>query len=409
MNSQTIDRILQDTAYVRTSGSEQELRCAEYLRQACAQLGLDARLEPFTVPMAAIRRAVLLADGKEIPCRGYLCAGSATVEAPLAYLPSGDPCSLDGCRGRIVLIDGHLGIWQYRDLLEHGAVGFITYDGDVHYADEDIDQRELRSYVSQGRLLPGVNINAKSAVALIRDGVKTVRIELEQDEALGQSHNVVCDLPGERDETIVLTAHYDSKPLSVGSYDNMSGCIALLGVAEAAALLPRRYGLRLIFCGSEERGLLGSKAYCAQHADALDRIVLNVNLDMLGSIMGQFIACCSCEERMVHFIEYFASLRGFGIQARQDVYSSDSTPFADKGVPSLSFARIAPKNTATIHNRYDTPSVLSADQLLRDIDFVAAFVKTMACARCFPVSRVIPDRVKDKLDIYLGRKRGSNA
>jgi hypothetical protein len=63
---------------------------------------------------------------------------------------------------------------------------------------------------------------------------------------------------------------------------------------------------------------------------------------------------------------------GFGCHTYQDVYSSDSTPFADKGIPAVSFARWAPNNTATIHNSYDTPAVMSASQTAEDIDFIVA-------------------------------------
>ena len=409
MKIETIDRILHDTAYIRVSGTEQELACARYLMGKCERLGLTARLEAFDVPMANMKRARLICDGREIPCRGYLCAGSGEVEAPLLYVPEANPCALSACRGKIVLLDGFLGYWKYQDLLAGGAAGFITYDGDAHYADEDIDQRELRAYVSKGVKLPGVNINAKSAIELVRSGAQSARIVLEQEEFTGQSHNVVCELPGETDEWIVLTAHYDSRPLSTGAYDNMSGCIGLLGVAEAFAGKPLRRGLRLIFCGSEERGLLGSKAYCAAHEEALAKIALDVNLDMIGSIMGPFNAICTSEERLMHFIEYLASLSGFSLKARLDVYSSDSTPFADKGVPAVSFARLAPRNTATIHNRYDTLEVMSAAQLAQDIDFISAFVGAMANARHFPVKRDMPDTLKDKLDIYLNRKRDKNA
>jgi Zn-dependent M28 family amino/carboxypeptidase len=275
----------------------------------------------------------------------------------------------------------------------------------VNYADEDMDQRELRPYVSEGNKILGVNINAKAAIALIRDGASTARIVVAQDEAKGMSHNVVFTLPGEIEDTIVLTAHYDSTSLSQGSYDNMSGCVGLLGVAEHFAKNPHRYSLRFVFCGSEERGLLGAKAYVAAHEDELASFALNVNLDMIGCIMGKFIACCSAEESLVNYITYLGSERGFGISAKQDVYSSDSTPFADKGVPSLSFARIAPPNTATIHNRYDTPALMKAEHMLADIEFITAFVDRMANAVRCPVGREIPDKVKDKLDTYLCRKR----
>jgi len=405
MQIQTIDRILAETAYIRMGGSAEELACAEYLKTECEKLGLEAHLESFPVQMATIKHARLTADGAEIPCKGYLNAGSANIEAPLYYLPCDDPASLSGCRGKIVMIDGYLRHWMYQDLVDNGAIGFITYDGNANYADEDIDQRELRAHVSNGRKIPGVNINAKSAIALIRDGVKTVRIELEQDEYEGVSHNVVCDLPGKTDEIIALTAHYDSTSLSTGAYDNMSGCIGLMGIAEEFAKKPHRFGLRLIFCGSEERGLLGAKAYCAAHEAELSKIVLNVNLDMIGCIMGNFIACCTSEQRLVHFIEYLAAINGFGIKARQGVYSSDSTPFADKGVPAVSFARIAPQNTATIHNSYDTLAVMKAEQLAADVDFLNVFMNAMANAKHCPVAREIPEKMKEKLDIYLTRKR----
>ena len=405
MNTNQIMQIFADTAYVRMGGSSEEKTCAEYLKQQCLAYCKDVNIVPFEVDMATIHTAELTVDGEKIVCKGYLCAGSGSVEAPLYYLRNNDKFSLSLCRGKIVMIDGYLGYWTYRDLLENGAVGFITYDGNANYADCDIDQRELRSYVSKGEKILGVNINAKTAIQLIQSGAKTAKIVLKQDEYKGESQNVVADLPGETDEVIVLSAHYDSTSLSQGAYDNMSGCVGLLGVMEYFSAHPHRYSLRFVFCGSEERGLLGSKAYVEAQGDALKKVVLNINLDMIGCAMGKFIACCSAEEKLMHYISYFAAEKGVGISVNQDVYSSDSTPFADKGVPALSFARIAPPNTATIHNSYDTVAVMNAAQMQADIDFIAAFTERMANAVYCPVAREIPEKVKDKLDIYLLRKR----
>ena len=405
MNSKQIMEIFQDTAYVRTGGSPEELTCAKYLARKCEEMGLHAALEAFEVEMASIETAKLVVDDEEIPCKGYLCAGSGEVEAPFYYLSNTDAYSLSQCKGKIVMVDGYLGYWIYQDLLEHGAVGFITYDGNANYTDEDIDQRELRSYVSKGNKIPGVNINAKNAIRLIRQGASEAKITLKQEETKGQSHNLVLDLPGEVPETIVLTAHYDSTSLSQGAYDNMSGSVGLLGIAEYFASHPHRYSLRFLWCGSEERGLLGSKAYCAAHEEELKNIVLNINLDMIGCIMGKFIACCTSEEKLVHYITYMASELGFGIEARQGVYSSDSTPFADKGIPAVSFARIAHQNTATIHNSYDTIALMMGEHMVKDMDFLTAFTSRMACAAHCPVAREMPDNMKEKLDIYLSRKR----
>ena len=405
MDANSIMKIFADTAYVRMGGSAEELRCAEYLVQQCANMGFEAHIEPFAVQMATMQEAALIVDGESITCKGYLNAGSAEVEAPFYYLPSTDALSLSGCKGKIVMVDGYLGHWIYQDLLENGAVGFITYDGNINYADHDIDQRELRAQVHKGNKIPGVNINAKDAVKLVEKNAKTAKIVLKQEEYEGRSHNVILDLPGEREETIVFTAHYDSTSLSQGAYDNMSGSIGLLGIAKFFAEHPHSYGMRFIWCGSEERGLLGAKAYCADHEEELKKIVLNINLDMIGCIMGKFIACCTTEEKLTHYLNYFAMEKGWGLSVRQDVYSSDSTPFADKGIPAVSFARIAPPNTGTIHNSYDTVALMSGEQMVKDIDFICAFADRMANAVRCPVAREMPDNMKEKLYIYLCRKR----
>lgn len=405
MTIEQIKKIFTDTAYVRTGGSKEELCCAEYLKQCCVDLGIEAKLESFSVDMADIHTATLEADGELIPCKGYKNAGSRVVEGELVYLPHADKYALSQCKDKIVMIDGYLGAWIYKDLVAAGAVGFITYDGNANYADYDIDQRELRSYITDGKKLPGVNINAKSAIALVEKGVSHVKITLRQDEYMGKSHNVVADMPGEIDETIVFTAHYDSTSLSQGAYDNMSGCIGLLGIMDYFKDHPHRYGLRFVFCGSEERGLLGSKAYVAAHEGELTKIALNINIDMIGSIMGKFIVCCTSEMELVHYISYLALEKGFTAYTYQDIYSSDSTPFADRGVPAVSFARSANGNVATIHNSYDTMAVMKPAHVQADTDFICAFADRMANAVKCPVKREMPDNMKDKLDRYLLRKR----
>ena len=409
MDIQKINRIFADTAYIRTGGSAEEKKCAEFLAGVCAEFGGKAEIQSFPVELASIQEAKLYADGVEVPCKGYLLAGNAEIEAPFYYLPSTDAHSLSLCKGKIVLVDGFMGLWRYQDILTNGAVGFITYDGHVNYADCDMDQRELRPHVAKGNKLPGVNINAKDAVKLVQNDTKTVKIVLKQEEWTGESRNVVLDIPGEIDEWIVLTAHYDSTSLSTGAYDNMSGSIGILAMAEHFMTAPHRRGIRMILCGSEERGLLGSKAWVRDNPELAEKCVLNVNLDMIGCIMGKFHACVTGEEKLCHYIEYFANEMGFGMSVKQGVYPSDSTPMADGGIPAISFARSAPNNTGTIHNRYDTLALMKGEHMVRDIAFIQAFTDRMANAVRMPVKREMPDNMKERLEEYLGRKRPKEA
>lgn len=405
MRSKLIEKIFRDTAFVRMGGSAEERRAAEYIKEVCAQFGGEAYFENFEVDMADVSRAELFIDGKSIPCKGYFNCGSGEVEAELYYLCEDGKRALEGCRGKIVMIDGYLGYWKYQDMLDNGAIGFITYDGNVNYADRDIDQRELRSYVSNGRKVLGVNINAKDAVEIINRNGKMAKIVIEQNEYKGTSQNVILDLPGESDEMITFTAHYDSTSLSEGAYDNMSGCVGLLSMAEYFSKKAHKRSLRFIWCGSEERGLLGSKAYCAQHEGELDKVVLGINIDMIGCIMGKFCAVCTAEQKLCDYLSYLGNEIGINISPRQDIHSSDSTPFADKGIPTASFCRHSPMGTATIHNSYDTRKLIKTDNMQSDIAFITAFAERMANAVHCPVAKEIPDNMKEKLDKYLLRKR----
>ena len=176
-------------------------------------------------------------------------------------------------------------------------------------------------------------------------------------------------------------------------------------MAEYFSQHPHRYSLRFLWCGSEERGLLGAKAYCAAEEEELTKTVLCINLDMIGCTMGKFIACCTTEKDMVSYLSYMGREYGFPVSSYQDVYSSDSTPFADKGIPAVSFARISPREAATIHNRYDTAVLVRIEQMQADIAFITAFAERMANAKCCPVSKTMPEEMKGKLDEYLCRKR----
>ena len=407
MDTKKIEQIFLDTAYVHTGGSEEELQVATYLQNVCKEWGLDAKLDPFAVDMSNIKKAVLLIDGKEIPCKGYFMAGSAEVEAPLYYMTGDDKMNLSLCKGKIVLMEGGVRYWLYQDLLENGAVGFITYNGDMHAPIEEmeIEQKELRSYISNGKVIPGVSTHVNYVLDIIESGATTAKIILEQDEYKGTSNNIVLDLPGETDRMITLTAHYDSTPLSQGAYDNMSGSIVLLGIAKYFAEHPHHYSLRFIWCGSEERGLLGSKAYVAAHEEDLEKMDLVVNVDMIGCTMGPLKAFCTCETDMVGYINYFGRELGCMISAAQDIYSSDSTPFADKGIPAVSFARMPAAGTGAYHSRKDTIKVVSMKRMAADTEFVTAFVDRMANAKILPVVRTMPDEMKDKIDKYLTRKR----
>lgn len=140
--------------------------------------------------------------------------------------------------------------------MKAGAKAILFQYGNSYYPHTDIDQRDLReAVVGEEKKVLCAMIHSAQAVELVKNKLKQIRLEIRQKEYDGESHNVIAELPGKREEWIVLSAHYDTTSLSHGAYDNMSGCAGLLGIMEQMKGKELNYGLRFVFCGSEERGL----------------------------------------------------------------------------------------------------------------------------------------------------------
>ena len=159
-----------------------------------------------------------------------------------------------------------------------------------------------------------------------------------------------------------------------------------------------------MFCGSEERGLLGSRHYCRMHKDELKKTVLNINLDMMGCAMGSFAAINCINEEMTDLLTSFLKKRRFAADLRYDIRSSDSNSFLACGVPAVSFARYSPAGMIPIHTRYDTAETVSPKRLLGDMKIVAAFAELFANAHPLPISLAISEKIQTSVEDYMKRQ-----
>ena len=94
----------------------------------------------------------------------------------------------------------------------------------------------------------------------------------------GRVVNVTARLPGTTDgPTVVLTAHYDSAPVSPGVSDDLVGVTAVLEAARhLVAQGPSRNPVLLLFTDGEEVGLLGAEAFLDRPASQDVGVVVNV-------------------------------------------------------------------------------------------------------------------------------------
>lgn len=85
---------------------------------------------------------------------------------------------------------------------------------------------------------------------------------------------------------IVVTAHYDhlgncGGQICNGADDNASGVAAMIAIAEALRDNPPEHTIIFVALDAEENGLNGARALVADLPVNPDRVVLNINLDML--------------------------------------------------------------------------------------------------------------------------------
>ncbi|MDO8349187.1 MAG: M20/M25/M40 family metallo-hydrolase, partial [Planctomycetota bacterium] len=173
----------------------------------------------------------------------------------------------------------------------------------------------------------------------------------------GSSSNVVAVLEGKgkKSECVVFSAHHDHIGQRLdgdafnGADDNASGTSGLLEIAEAFAKGGERPERSIVFLSvsGEELGLWGSAWFADHPTWPLDKIVADINIDMIGRAGGEGNAVAmqvtpSHEHPKYSTLVRDAVARGskFDIAFTSgDIYyeRSDHFNFAKKGVPVVFF------------------------------------------------------------------------
>ena len=406
--------LLEKISFERLGGSKEEKKAAEILKEEIEKRGVKAYEEEFEVDYSDVKVAkleVLEPYNKSYIVTGVKMSGCTSeegLEAKLVYIEDGLDANLIDVEGKIVILNSRIMHKVYKKLLEKKVAGFIALSGSIYdnLDDSDLDVFAIREVSYSLGKIPGVALRAIDGQELIELNASKARLTLIQEEGKATSRNVVCEIKGTTypDEIIAMTAHFDSVKFSTGAYDNASGSVGIMELFHHFVDNPPKRTIRFVWCGSEEMGLLGSKAHVKLHEEELNKYVYCLNIDMIGVTLGKEIAVSTAENCLVNYISYVASEVGVPLKSSQGVYSSDSTPFADKGIPATSFARISPMGGAKIHSRKDIISPLKAEAFDSSLKVMVAFAERILNSVIFPIPRSIPDNMKTELDFYNLRK-----
>lgn len=411
--------LLEKIGFTRIAGSPEEEKAAQILKEECDKLGVPAIIQPFEIEQGIVEEAtleILEPFQQEIPVTGYQCAQNTPeggLEAPFLYVENADDVSLSDARGKIVLVNGYMRVPLFRKLMKAGVAGIVTMEGQLRDRREetDLSTRKLRRTLRAFGNVPMVHTRVLDAIDMVRKGACKARLVLKGRTEEWTSHNVIATVLGtEKPEEIVsFGAHYDSVDFSKGVYDNGAGSVINMEVLRYFAENPPKRTLKFMWYGSEEIGLEGSWAYVKAHKEELEAHKLMINVDVGGPVLGVDRITATAEKALASYLEYFVKIHGFTAEVKQGIYSSDSIPFADSGVPGVNFSRDGAPGAAYIHDRFDTLSFLSADMLEKTTRIVLEFGKEMANAALVPVERKIPQNIVEDVEKYLYKKELSEA
>ncbi len=404
--------LLKRIGFVRTSGSAEELKAAQILLDEIKTIGLEGKLDAFPVRNDSVEEAILEVVEpyqKSYRVTGFTCSGNLEeAVAEFKYVEDLNDIDLHDVKGKVILMNTRPGIKNFEKIVKSGALAFVTFQGTIKdtLEESDLEERKLRESVKKYGCLPGFNILARDAQEMVMKKAGKVKVKLTQTEKEWTSHNVMVSIPGTEypDEEINFCGHYDSVPFSTGVYDNGAGSVIIMEILRYFKENPPKRTMNFLWFGSEEVGLEGSKYYIQKYADTLDRSILTINVDVAGCVLGRDLAMVTADESLCHYIEHLAKEINFSMNVKQQVYSSDSTPFANAGVPAVSFARFGAEGGAFIHCRYDLIDWLSSDSLAHTTEFVLAFADHIDKAKINPIVRKMPENMVKDIHQYLDIK-----
>jgi len=189
--------------------------------------------------------------------------------------------------------------------------------------------------------------------------------------------NVICVLPGQTKETIVVGAHTDKVDAGDGVVDNWTGAVLLPALLYSLSARPRHHTLIFIGFSAEEKGLLGSKYY-VEHLTAEQRAGVDgmVNFDSLG--LGPTKVWAShADQSLLGDLRAIAASTHLSL-ATENVDSigatADSESFARDQIPRITLHSVTDETWPILHSPSDTLAAIKMNDYYNSYKLTAEYL-----------------------------------
>lgn len=209
--------------------------------------------------------------------------------------------------------------------------------------------------IVEQRLQAGT-ISASQRQETIQKLFAAVGCSTEQQEVSKKQANVICTLPGETNDTILVGGHFDFAEHGQGIVDDWSGTALLPSLYQTLKDERRHYTFRFIAFAAEEKGLIGSTHYVkAASPEELGSIRAFVNLECLG-LTPPKVWVHRSTPLLVHQLLAVANATKTPLQGVDvdKVGDDDTHPFASRKVPVISIHSLTQDTLNVLHSNRDT-------------------------------------------------------
>ena len=269
---------------------------------------------------------------------------------------------------------------------------------------------------AEAKMVPQITVAVEHynrLVRMIQQGEKlkmTVDLQVAYQDQDNMGYNTIAEIPGTdlKDEVVMLGGHMDSWQSGTGATDNGAGvavAMEAVRILQTLGVKPRRT-IRVALWTGEEEGLLGSRAYVAQHFGKLEGAGGQFGGGGFGGGDGN-----STPPKLTTLPEYekfsgyfnldngTGKIRGVYLQgnhAVRDLFKQWLLPFGDMGASTITISNTGGAdhqsfdgiglpgfqfiqdeieyNTRTHHSNQDVFDRIQADDMKQAATIMAAFV-----------------------------------
>src|SRR5262245_16051697 len=303
-------------------------------------------------------------------------------------------------------------------LAANGAMMMIVDTAVEGGAQSRIEQRRVRAFNNRNfdpsKFPPAVMLSNEDYGRITRVLADGTPVELEFNIVNRiypegkTSYNAIAEIAGsdKKDEVVMLGGHLDSWHSATGATDNAIGCAVMMEAArilKAIGVQPRRT-IRVALWSGEEQGLLGSKAYVAQHFGTaenpkpeFEKFNGYFNVDggtgriRGGSVFGPPEAA----QILAQHFKPFEDLGIYGATATTSRASggTDSTSFNAAGLPGIGLGQDTIEyNSHTWHTNLDTYERIVEEDVKKSAVAIAYAVYQLAMS-----DKMLPRFTKDTM------------